>query len=79
VLAWTWLTKDDGHWTHPPGARVRRPVSNVGSVAEQELRALMEADEVDTVLFDKVAPWASYPVWDSSSVKLVIWLSDEIA
>jgi hypothetical protein len=44
VLTWTWLSNDQGHWTHPLGADVRRPRSNERSTAEEKLGALLESD-----------------------------------
>jgi hypothetical protein len=43
---------------------------------EEELGALLESDNMDVVLFDKAAPRASHPVWNSSSIiKVIIWLA----
>jgi hypothetical protein len=72
----TWLTKVTAAGTSSWDP-VHHPVSNdwVGSPTRA---ACMELDEVDTILFDKVAPRSSHPVWNSPSVKLVIWLSQSI-
>jgi hypothetical protein len=75
ILTWTWLTNDDGHWTHPLGTDVRRPINNKCSTAEEELCALLESEKVDAVLFDTVAPRARHPLWNSSSIKVVIWIA----
>lgn len=70
VLACTWLINDDG-------AQVFQSIGNWKAIADQELRALLKSDKVDTVMFDNVAPRARHPVWSSSAAKFitVIWLS----
>jgi hypothetical protein len=75
ILTWTWLANDDGYWAHPHEANVRRPISNDKTTSEEKLRALLESDKVNEVLFDKVAPRANQPVWSSSSIKVAIWLA----
>jgi hypothetical protein len=74
VLAWTWMDKGDGRWSHPKGAKVVRPVGATSvEMNRKQFSSLLVSDEVDVVLFDEIAPRVNDPVWNSASVKLVIW------
>jgi hypothetical protein len=46
---------------------------------DQELRALLKLDEVNTALFENVAWRARHPVWSSSAFKPVIWSERSIS
>eukprot|EP00978_Attheya_sp_CCMP212_P008743 scaffold20529_cov53-Attheya_sp.AAC.4 len=60
---WEWLTPRLGthSWTWNSGDK------------KKTLRDMLQEDPVDVVLFDKIAPSTSSPVWNDPNVKFVMW------